>query len=590
MRKQFVREISFSLLAMCSLFFCMSSSAGMLGDNGVRNNDSQRADNTANNDNIYVASNNSVQQLFYVLGGAINKPIIVSGEAAKKRVSGNFDLTKPRELLSTLASRTGLIWYDDGSSIYIYDVSEIKSSMVSLAYAPFDRLLAYLKSSGLYDLRFPLRSDGNAGSFYVSGPPVYVELVSAAAKYIDASYARPGTGESTIRVIKLKNSFVNDRTYSLRDTPVTIPGVATVLNQLLNNNRANNGRGIAAARITVDNDTRNALEAASANQEGNFRPLPSLAASSPAALGQNYDSAATGQNSVNIVAYSDTNSLLVQGSARQVSFVEDLVSAIDIPKRQIQLSLWIIDVSKDDINELGVRWQGSAKVGNGGITFNTSSLTQANSIHFLADVSALAQKGNAQVVSRPEILTQENVPALFDNNSSFYAKIIGERTSSLEKITYGTMISVLPRLDQYQREIEMILNIQDGGLPLNSDGTTENVDSLPVVSNTQISTEARVPVGYSLLVGGYSRDQDEQHNIGIPLLRDIPYLGKLFDYSYVSHKKMVRLFLIQPRLMVNGETWTGYDASNPVLGRTLEGDEVTLKSTVHMLRETMKNN
>lgn len=76
--------------------------------------------------------------------------------------------------------------------------------MVRLSYAPFDRLLAYLKSSGLYDPRFPLRSDGSAGAFYISGPPVYVELISAAAKYIDATYAKPGTGESTIRVIKLK--------------------------------------------------------------------------------------------------------------------------------------------------------------------------------------------------------------------------------------------------------------------------------------------------------------------------------------------------------------------------------------------------
>lgn len=40
--------------------------------------------------------------------------------------------------------------------------------------------------------------------------------------------------------------------------------------------------------------------------------------------------------------------------------------------------------------------------------------------------------------------------------------------------------------------------------------------------------------------------------------------------------------------MVNGETWSGHNDNNPVLGRTLDGDEVTLKSTVHMLRETMK--
>lgn len=542
-------------------------------------------------ENTYVASNNSVQQLFFVVGGALHKPFIVSVEAAKKRVSGNFDLNDPKSVLDTVAARTGLIWYDDGSSVYIYDTSEIQSSVVRLAFAPYDRLVAYLQSSGLYDPRFPLRSDGRSGSFYVSGPPVYVELVSAAAKYIDATYARPGTGETTIRVIKLKNTFVNDRNYTQRDMPITVPGVATVLNQLLNNTSSREGgrSAPAGANITVDNDTRSALEAASATQEGNFPPLPSFNAA-PAARSEAVDRDLPSQQTINIVGYSDTNSLLIQGSERQVSFVEDLVNAIDIPKQQIQLSLWIIDISKDDINELGIRWQGAAKLGNTGVTFNTSSLTPENSLHFLADVTTLAKKGSAQVVSRPEILTQENVPALFDNNSSFYAKLVGERTSSLEKITYGTMISVLPRLAQRQQEIEMILNIQDGGLPLNADGSTENVDSLPMVNNTQISTEARVPVGYSLLVGGYSRDQDEHHSIGIPLLRDIPFVGKLFDYSYTSHKKMVRLFLIQPGLLASGETWHGRTENNPVLGRTWTGNEVTLKSTVSMLRETMKNN
>ncbi|WP_224653924.1 type III secretion system outer membrane ring subunit SctC [Pectobacterium versatile] len=576
------------LIAMIGMLCCHGVSSELIDKGNSQVYPVESFDSTREDENIYVANNNSVQQLFYVLGGAIHKPIIVSTEAAKKRVSGNFDLSRPKELLSTLASRTGLIWYDDGSSIYVYDASEIQSSVIRLAYAPFDRLVAYLKSSGLYDERFPLRSNGQAGSFYASGPPVYVELITAAAKYIDATYARPGTGESIIRVIKLKNAFVNDRTYTQRDAPVTVPGIATVLNQLLNNSYGNgsNRAAPAGARITVDTDTQHALEAVSANQRGNFPPLPSFGTTSAAprsGIGE-----PTNENSINIVAYSATNSLLVQGSERQVSFVEDLVSAIDIPKQQIQLSLWIIDISKDDINELGVRWQAAAKISNGGVTFNTSSLTPENSFNFLADVSALARKGNAQVVSRPEILTQENVPALFDNNSSFYAKLVGERTSSLEKITYGTMISVLPRLSPRQQEIEMILNIQDGGLPLNIDGKTDNVDSIPMVNNTQISTEARVPVGYSLLVGGYSRDQDEHHSLGIPVLRDIPLLGKLFDYSYVSHKKMVRLFLIQPRLMVNGETWQGRDGGdNSVLGRTLAGSEVTLKSTVSMLRENM---
>ncbi|WP_324291178.1 type III secretion system outer membrane ring subunit SctC [Enterobacter cloacae complex sp. 2022EL-00788] len=582
-RKTLNSRVPYLLLTVIS---CVPAGANMLNTTSAP---ATSIHSTA--ENTYVASNNSVQQLFFVVGGALHKPFIVSVEAAKKRVSGNFDLNDPKSVLDTVAARTGLIWYDDGSSVYIYDTSEIQSSVVRLAYAPYDRLVAYLQSSGLYDPRFPLRSDGRSGSFYVSGPPVYVELVSAAAKYIDATYARPGTGETTIRVIKLKNTFVNDRNYTQRDVPITVPGVATVLNQLLNNTSSREGgrSAPAGANITVDNDTRSALEAASATQKGNFPPLPSFNAP-PAARSGAVDRDIPSQQTINIVGYSDTNSLLIQGSERQVSFVEDLVNAIDIPKQQIQLSLWIIDISKDDINELGIRWQGAAKLGNTGVTFNTSSLTPENSLHFLADVSALAKKGSAQVVSRPEILTQENVPALFDNNSSFYAKLIGERTSSLEKITYGTMISVLPRLAQRQQEIEMILNIQDGGLPLNADGSTENIDSLPMVNNTQISTEARVPVGYSLLVGGYSRDQDEYHSLGIPLLRDIPFVGKLFDYSYTSHKKMVRLFLIQPGLLTSGETWQGRTENNPVLGRTWTGNEVTLKSTVSMLRETMKDN
>ncbi|MCS3431550.1 type III secretion protein C [Klebsiella sp. BIGb0407] len=582
------REYHKVMMFMFGLFICFNSSAELFSGSKRNSHSEITSPSSTDEENIYVASNNSVQQLFYVLGGVLNKPVIVSTEAAKKRVSGNFDLSKPKELLATLAARTGLIWYDDGSSIYMYDTSEIQSSVVRLAYAPFDRLVVFLQSSGLYDPRFPLRSNGRAGSFYVSGPPVYVELITAAAKYIDATYARPGTGETTIRVIKLKNTFVNDRTYTQRDVPVTIPGVATVLNQLLNSSRDSAGKNgkLARVNISVDNDTQTALEGMSNSQNGNFPPLPVFNSrqngSSEAIPGQ------SATDSINIVAYSDTNSLLVQGSARQVGFVEDLVNAIDLPKQQIQLSLWIIDISKDDVNELGVRWQGAAKVNNTGVTFNTSSLTPENSIHFLADVTALARKGNAQIVSRPEILTQENIPALFDNNSSFYAKLVGERNSSLEKITYGTMISVLPRFAQRQQEIEMILNIQDGGVPHNVDGKTEYVDNLPMVHNTQISTEARVPVGYSLLVGGYSRDQDEQHNFGIPLLKDIPYLGRLFDYSYVSNKKMVRLFLIQPRLMTHGETWQGYEKNDPILGRTVGGDNVTLKSTVSMLRNTMK--
>ncbi|MGN7915543.1 type III secretion system outer membrane ring subunit SctC [Enterobacter sp. 22466] len=537
----------------------------------------------ASTDNTYVASDSSVRQLYSVLSDELHKPVIVSDLAGKKRVTGNFDLNRPWAFLRDITGKTSSVWYYDGSAIYVYDVTELESRVVQLNRAPFSRLLAFLKSTSLYDEQYPPRANGDVGSFYISGPPVYVDLVVAAAKYMDATYGTPNTGKNEIRVIHLKNAFVTDRSYTQRDTPVTIPGVATVLKQLLNNSWQNGEQALPHATVTVDRDTRDAL-AVEGKQGPGYPALPPLNMNQAGQRHLSSPESGSDNNDISIVAYPDTNSLLVEGAASQVNYVQQLVDAIDIPKQQIQLSLWILDVAKDDVDELGIKWQGAGSTGNSGITFNTSSLTPQGSLHFLADISALAQEGNAQVVSHPELLTQENIPALFDNNTSFYARLTGERVASLEKITYGTQISVLPRLSSGSREIEMILNIQDGGLPLANGAQPSTVDQLPVVDNTQISTEARVPRNYSLLVGGYSRDQDEHGDIGIPLLKDIPFLGRLFDYHYSEHKQYIRMFLIQPKLLDNGSFFQGFDSKNPELGIDSRGREITLQATVSMLK------
>lgn len=538
--------------------------------------------------NEYVANKSSIRQLLSTLAGEIQKPIIVSELAGRKQVSGKFDMDKPLQLLKNLAAKTALIWYNDGSAIYVYDVNEMQSQMVQLHHAPFDRLVAFLKSTMLYDQHFPPRTNGSAGSFYISGPPVYVGLVTAAAKYLDSTFSDTTTGKNEIRVIKLKNSFVTDRDYLQRDAPVSIPGVATVLNQLLNGGNGNGAprdsrNPVPLATITIDRDTRSALTAANAAEGGgNFPPLPPLPQQNK--ISQPADNVSYG--TINIVAYPDTNSLLIRGASQQVSYVQDLVTAIDIAKQQIQLSLWILDIDKDEVNQLGVNWSGSARMGNGGIAFNSSSLSATNSTKFLAEVSALAKRQEAQIVAHPEILTQENIPALFDNNSSFYVQVKGERTATLEKITYGTLISVLPRLSSGSKEIEMILDIQDGGLTTTGDNQITQVAELPLVNNTQISTEARVPKGSSLLVGGYSRDQRVSGGWGIPLLRDIPFLGRLFDYRYKHNKQFVRMFLIQPKLLPQGAVWEGVD-ENTSLGQTSLGTNITLKATVAMLHNYM---
>ena len=248
---------------------------------------------------------------------------------------------------------------------------------------------------------------------------------------------------------------------------------------------------------------------------------------------------------IQIIAYPDTNSLLVKGTVSQVDFIEKLVATLDIPKRHIELSLWIIDIDKTDLEQLGADWSGTIKIGSSlSASFNNSgSISTLDGTQFIATIQALAQKRRAAVVARPVVLTQENIPAIFDNNRTFYTKLVGERTAELDEVTYGTMISVLPRFAS-RNQIELLLNIEDGN-EINSDKT--NVDDLPQVGRTLISTIARVPQGKSLLIGGYTRDTNTYESRKIPILGSIPFIGKLFGYEGTNANNIVRVFLIEPR-------------------------------------------
>ncbi len=158
-------------------------------------------------------------------------------------------------------------------------------------------------------------------------------------------------------------------------------------------------------------------------------------------------------DNVSIIAYPETNSILVKGNDQQIQIIRDIVTQLDVAKRHIELSLWIIDIDKSELNNIGVNWQGTASFGDSfSATFNASSSASISTLDgnkFIASVMALNQKKKANVVSRPVILTQENIPAVFDNNRTFYVSLVGERNSSLEHVTYGTLINVIPRFSSH---------------------------------------------------------------------------------------------------------------------------------------------
>lgn len=538
----------------------------------------------------YSAKKESLRTFFDAISSRLNKPIIVSQRAASKQISGEFDLSNPQILLERVATQLSLTWYHDGQTIYIYDNGETKSVVLSLRYVSLDAFNNFLRKAGLYDRRFPLR--GDHGTYYVSGPPIFVDLLINTAKFIDQDKKKPSEDDSydgqKVVVIRLNNTFVGDRNYVMRDRTVTIPGMATVLGNLLKSDKR-----IAEAGMNKLGDESVSPPLSDAQEESSTAErVMALPFKKPAALldiPRRRETAKAPTESIMILSYPNTNSLVVKGTQKQIRLVQDIVTALDVEKRHVELSLWIIDLQKDDLTQLGINWQGGVTVGNKfGVSFNTGSFSTLDGSRFLASVMALNGKKRAQVISRPILLTQENVPALFDNNRTFYAKLIGERSTQLEHVTYGTSVNVLPRFTG-DDQIEMVLDIEDGAALVDTDGATSTTDSLPQIGRTHISTVARVPKEKSLLIGGYINDQNSNSLRKIPLLGDIPWVGGLFRYREENKNNLVRVFLIQPRQIEDPLLTDASTLANSMIDkRDLDSQQQRLRDYLDRIRQQKK--
>lgn len=499
-------------------------------------------------DPTFVSRGDGVASLIRAIGAQLKTPAIISTKVQKKKVEGSFSLRDPRKAMETVGRELGLVWYTDGQALYVYDASELRNAVGRMEHTSVAVLNDFLRRARLADDRYAPRGGGANGTFYVSGPPIYVEVVLNAARYLDELYRGADARAEHVEVIPLQHSFAQGRRYANRGSETPLPGMAEVLAQMLSD--AGGGDG---ARVVVRHapDPQDSLDSQAAGDGSDARTFSS-AATRPVRdtdPGKNRrPSLRAGDDTppTVVIAYPETNSLIVRGTLSGIQKVKRLVAELDQPRRQVELSLWIIDVNKSQLDGLGVRWSGQVGIaGRLGLTLNGATST-LDGQRFLASVTALAQTGNASIVSRPVLLTQENVLAHFDSNHTFYARLEAERATSLEGITYGTLVSVLPRVSEHG-EVEMQLKVEDGT------ESGRDVEGLPVIARTSIDTVARVPHSLSLLIGGYTRNERGVENTGIPGLSRIRGIGRLFGARNRRDQEQVRLFLIQPRVLATDE-------------------------------------
>ncbi|MEJ2669545.1 MAG: hypothetical protein P8077_04590 [Gammaproteobacteria bacterium] len=112
------------------------------------------------------------------------------------------------------------------------------------------------------------------------------------------------------------------------------------------------------------------------------------------------------------------------------------------------------------------------------------------------------------------------------------------------------------------------VSIEDGQDIADTNNATE-VDNIPTVTKSTITTQAVIEESNSLLVGGFFLDQRSSSKQKVPIFGDIPILGALFKTESKDRRKNARMFMISPKIVNELEY---YDRAEP-LRRVFEQHE-----------------
>lgn len=228
----------------------------------------------------YQAQEESLGTFFNALLGPLGVAVVVSRRVERKRVSGTYDFAAPEQVLEALARQEGLIWHRDRQTLFLYEAAEIRSSAVVLRHISVSKLRSLMQGAGLDEPRFPLR-DGGQRMFYVSGPPSYVDRVLQMAQLMDRRAVKTPVQAQAFGVVEVLHHFVADRQAGTGADKPVVPGMVSMIEALL------------------------------------ARKQKSLLADKGFA----------------VIAYPDTNSLLVRGTPAQVRLVKQWVAELDVPQQ-----------------------------------------------------------------------------------------------------------------------------------------------------------------------------------------------------------------------------------------------------------------
>ena len=265
-----------------------------------------------------------------------------------------------------------------------------------------------------------------------------------------------------------------------------------------------------------------------------------------------------------------TNTIILTDVPDKIAGFKRMLNQIDIPVKQVLIEARIVRASSDFRRELGVSW---GVVGNDAVNFNAISdpnqmLTgvlasdlgienspTALSLGYLSnnllidlELNALEAGGFGEIVSQPKILTADKTQASIKSGVEIPYQAVTTSSNTAGGVVQTQFkeavlkLQVTPQITPDNRVIMDILVQQDsvGSFTVNAE---------PAINITEITTQALVGNGQTLVLGGIFQSEELSGIEEVPVLGDIPLLGNLFKKQMRAKDKREILIFITPKII-----------------------------------------
>ena len=315
-------------------------------------------------------------------------------------------------------------------------------------------------------------------------------------------------------------------------------------------------------------------------------------------------------NSSTIEADEGTNSLIITADADEMASLEAVIRRLDIRRAQVLVEAIIVEMEAIDGQDLGLQWlfvndsglygsninnQSRAERLAGAIRppddggddgdndFDVADLAGAlagtpglslgwgtvdDDLTMTVILNALKEQTNANILSTPSLLTLDNQEAYITVGQnvpfvtgSFTSTGTGDGAQNpfqtIERQNVGISLNVTPQINEGD---SVVLDIEQEVSSIIAGGAVIAEASDVITSERKIQTKVLARDGRIVVLGGLIKDDVQDGQQKVPILGDIPFLGRLFRSDSVSVTKTNLLIFIRPTIIRDDEKLDGATA------------------------------